>query len=227
MMDGLPLRAGRGLPVISIVALGILWGGTRRHLAHAFPTHEIIDAEADIRELDVGDLSDMESDVPPTFIEEQKRQKTKMPSMAEIAKDPMEWATSSQSGMQMTFTTLKQEKAEELGKAGTDRLASLWKSMLETGGVNAQVYAVDPGKILFVTNGPGLVGKVRDFSLAQEETDWFEKDQKQFFPEGRSAPLMDNDARKVRELELGWRKAEPAAEEKKKGSKSKSGKKKK
>ena len=36
---------------------------------------QIVDAAADIRELDVGDIDDMESDVPPMFLDEMKRLK--------------------------------------------------------------------------------------------------------------------------------------------------------
>merc|ERR1740130_1399646 len=81
--------------------------------------------------------------------------------------------------------------------------------MLETGGVNAACYAIDPGKVLFTTMGGGLIGKVKEFVLSQPEVDWFEYQQKQFFPEGRSHALTDNDARKKREIELGWRGPDP------------------
>merc|ERR1719409_2377306 len=111
--------------------------------------------------------------------------------------------------MSMSFATLTQPIAEELGKAGTDTLASRWKGMLEVGSVNCQVYAVDPGKILFVSSAPGQTVAIRNFVLSQPEVDWFEKDQKRYYPEGRHEPLMDNDARKQREIELGWKQPDP------------------
>merc|ERR1712107_541195 len=114
--------------------------------------------------------------------------------------------------MQMVFATLKQEEAEKLGKEGTDKLSSRWKTMLEAGGVSVQTYSVDPGKVLFVCNGPGLVSQVREFVLTQPETDWFEVQQKQYFPEGRNKPLMSNEDRKAREIELGWRQPDPPKE---------------
>merc|ERR550525_2080373 len=95
--------------------------------------HMIIDAEADIRELDIGDLNDMESDVPPHFLEDLKRRKAPPMDFSTMKdmKDPMSWMADSQGGMQMTFATMTQEACEELGKEGTDKLASRWKSMLE------------------------------------------------------------------------------------------------
>merc|ERR1712032_216647 len=88
-------------------------------------------------------------------------------------------------------------------------------------------YAVDPGKILFVTNGPGLVGRVKEFVLTQSEIDWFEYQQKRTFPEGRDAPLMDHDARKQREIELGWRQPTPPDKKKDDAKKKKANDKKK
>jgi hypothetical protein len=214
------VRPAQSFPLLLYAHTSVL------RVGNCFDTHEIIDAEADIRDLDVGDINDMESDLPPHFLEEQKRAKVKMPSLQDMmgSGDPTDFAANAQGGMQMTFATLTQPKSEELGKEGTDKLASQWKTMLETGGVNAQCYAVDPGKILFVTNGPGLLGRVKEFVLQQPETDWFEYQQKRSYPEGRTAPLMDHEERKTREIELGWRK--PDAEEPKKASKKKDGKKK-
>lgn len=192
------LRLPRFYPLLLVLALQSLgW-------ASAFSDHDILDAQADIEELDVGDIEDMEADVPPTFKEDMKRRNFKMPSLQDV-KDPMEWAAQAQGGMSMTFATLKQSEAEKLGKEGTEQLSSRWKTLLETGGVNAQTYAVDPGKLLFVTNGPGLIWKVKDFVLQQPETDWFEYQQQRFYPEGRNEPITDHEARKKREEELGWR----------------------
>jgi len=174
---------------------------------------EIIDAEADIRDLDCGDLDDMETDVPHTFLEDLKRKPFKMPSMEDM-KDPQAWAMGATGGTQMTFATLTMQKAEQLGKEGTDRLASQWKTMLETGSALASCYAVDPGKILFVTTQAGMVQKLKEFVLSQPDVDWFEFNQQRFFPQGRDYPLMDNEERKQRELELGWRKPPPASAKK-------------
>jgi len=200
------------------LSLAALVGLRALTLVSGFPKHEIIDVEADIRDLDVGDLDDMESDVPPSFLEELKRGKQKKAPPIDM-NDPASIMAGSQGGTQMSFATLTQEKAEELGKGGTEQLASTWKTMLETGGVDAQCYAVDPGKILFVTNGPGSVEKIKGFVLSQSDVDWFEINQQRHYPRGRAAPLMDNEARAEREAELGWRappEAAPAAEKQKK-----------
>jgi len=191
---------------------------------------KIVDFKSDIRELDVGDLEDMESDVPPSFLDDLKRKNNpiKMPSFTGT-EDAVDFAANAQSGMQMSFAMLNMAKTEELLKPGTDRLASVWKSMLTTGGVEAQSYAVDPGQILFVTNGPGLVSKIKQFVLEQAEVDWWEYQSKRYYPPGRDTPLMDHDDRKKRKVELGWEKpaADPAAAPAKDDDDSKSKKKKK
>jgi len=197
-----------------IAAVAILCSAFVISVAGRPPSHEIIDVEADIRDLDVGDLNDMESDVPHQFSDSLKQQNWKMPSLGDM-KNPTDWATNLASGTQMTFASLTMQKAEELGKEGTDSLAGVWKSMLQLGGVEATCYAVDAGKVLFVTNGPGLVGMVKDFVLAQPEVDWFEYQQKMFFPDGRKTPLMGIKERKQREIELGWRKESSSPEVKK------------
>merc|ERR1712194_618796 len=144
-----------------------------------------------------------------------------------MGKDPSEWAANAQGGMQMTFAMLLHAKGIEFGKTGTDRLASQWKSMLETGGVNANCYAVDPGQILFTTNGPGLVGKVKEFVLSQPDVDWFEYQQKRSYPEGRNEPVTDHEERKKRDVELGLRQPDPpkAPDKKKEAVKKKDSKK--
>merc|ERR550537_720961 len=163
--------------------------------------HTIVDAEADIKDLDVGDLDDMESDVSKQFLEEVKRKKMKPPQMSDFS-DPMEWAQASMGGNpgapQMTFAVLTQEEAEKLGKEGTEKLASMWTTMLESGHVSAQCYAADPGKILFVTTMPGAAAQVKKFVLSQPEVDWWEQNQKRYYPEGRSEPLKDHEERKAR-----------------------------
>merc|ERR1740123_2207727 len=91
--------------------------------------------------------------------------------------------------------------------------------MLQNGAIDAQTYSLEPGKILFVTTGPGQVNRIKEFVLSQPETDWFEFQQRRSFPEGRSEPLMDNEARKEREIELGWKKPTPPKADPKKEKK--------
>mmetsp|Transcript_68963 Transcript_68963/g.128787 ORF Transcript_68963/g.128787 Transcript_68963/m.128787 type:complete len:218 (+) Transcript_68963:51-704(+) len=188
-----------------------IWAAFHAVQVPAGPMHVILDAEADIRDLDVGDLSDMESDVPKHFLDELKKRSQSPPDLSSMmhSKDPSQMFAAAQGGTQMTFATLTMNKAEELGKEGTDKLASQWKGMLETGGVSAQCYSIDPGKVLFVTDGPGLVDKVKDFVLQQPDVDWFEFQQKRHFPNGRTKPLLDSEERDRREIELGWTKPPP------------------
>jgi len=82
---------------------------------------------------------------------------------------------------QMTFATLKFEY-EEKEKQETEKIAVRWRSMLEMGHIQVQAYAVDPGKILLMTQNADQADKVREFALAQRETDWFEINRKRFFP---------------------------------------------
>mmetsp|Transcript_22798 Transcript_22798/g.44274 ORF Transcript_22798/g.44274 Transcript_22798/m.44274 type:complete len:219 (+) Transcript_22798:49-705(+) len=178
-----------------------------RSWAYPFDDFEIKDAEADIRDLDVGDLSDMETDVTPMFLDELKKMREKPVAMD--MSNPMDFMMNSQGGTQMSFATLTQQKAEQLGKEGTEKLAGQWTSMLQVGGVSVKTYATDPGRILFVTNGQGLMGRLKQFVLEQPDIDWFEFQQQKNYPNGRTAPLMDNDARNKREIELGWRKPQP------------------
>lgn len=177
-----------------------------------FPVHDIYDVQADIRDLDVGDLDDMESDVPPTFLDNLQRRRLKAPSLANM-ENPADWALSASSGMQMSFVYLTQAKCEELGKSGSDTLGKQWRSLMETGGLNANLYVTDPGKFLIVSNKPGALALVKQFALSQPDVDWFEHNQQRSYPDGRSAPLMDHEARKEREIELGWRKPTPPKKE--------------
>eukprot|EP00928_Gymnodinium_smaydae_P072133 TRINITY_DN55550_c0_g1_i1.p1 TRINITY_DN55550_c0_g1~~TRINITY_DN55550_c0_g1_i1.p1 ORF type:complete len:238 (+),score=47.11 TRINITY_DN55550_c0_g1_i1:71-784(+) len=195
------------------------------HVLRAYPgmsDFEIDDVKADIRELDVGDLDDMESDVTPMFIDHLKKRKSKpvnvMDQLNAMKGGGEAMLAASGNGPQMSFATLLMSAAEKLGKEGTDKLASRWKSSLEVGGVNAQAYSIEPGKILFVTQEAGNLQKIKEFVLSQEEIDWWEFSQKKYFPEGRTKPVMEDEDRKKREQELGWRDApkEPQKTTKKK-----------
>ncbi|CAE8660907.1 unnamed protein product [Polarella glacialis] len=122
------------------------------------PYFKIDNAKADIRDLDVGDLDDWESDMPMPFLEhvkeekEAKSRKKNSVNMQDFSKDPMAFAAmgGGASGSSMAFVTLTIEETEKIGKAGTEKLSSAWTSMLENGGIKVQAYAVDPGSVLFV-----------------------------------------------------------------------------
>jgi len=168
--------------------------------------HEITDVWADIDDLDVGDLEDPLSDVPLEFaMEVQKRQhRPSVPKLQDM-QDMGSFHESTKDLQQMSIAALRQDLSEKLDKPGTEERAAIWKTLLETGGVKAQLHVVDPGKILFVTRRQEMHDRIKEFVLSQPETDWWEYKQKKFFPEGRDGPLLSHEDRTQREIELGWR----------------------
>ena len=68
---------------------------------------KIIDADSDIRDLDVGDLDDMESDVTAMFLERLK-------------------GGPSSANAKMSFATLKWEWSKQAGLHGTEELGIAW-----------------------------------------------------------------------------------------------------
>mmetsp|Transcript_89565 Transcript_89565/g.187112 ORF Transcript_89565/g.187112 Transcript_89565/m.187112 type:complete len:229 (-) Transcript_89565:31-717(-) len=176
--------------------------------------HTIINAKADIRDLDVGDLEDMHSDVTPDFLVNLDLYENPRPPLdvTKAVQDPAAIVAQSQNGITMVFATLLMKTAEELLKPGTERLGTVWKTKLEAGGVTANVFGVDPGRILITTQKPEDFTGVRKFVLEQPELDWLEVNSQKIFPPGRNAPITSVEERKKRERELGWL---PAQEEKK------------
>ena len=164
--------------------------------------HEIYDARADIRDLDVGDIDDMDIDVPATFTEWRKR-RSQPARKFEMPTNPADLMAMSSSGTAMSFVLLDMDWVEKNGKEGADRLAASWRSLLETGSVSCTVYVISAGQLLIVTTDGSHWGKVREFVLSQPETDWFEKDNNKIFPPGRTAPKCDMEERKKREDEAG------------------------
>lgn len=168
------------------------------------PRYQIVDAKADIRDLDVGDIDDMETDVPAPFLDHVKktRNKKKQPKLdfnsKEFQADPMSFMGGSGSGVTMAFVNLDIKWAEEHGKHGTTTLSRSWTSLLENGGVKVQVYDTDPGSILIVNQDPMNNLKIREFVLAQPHVDYYELSQRRHYPSGRTAPLVSDEERKQR-----------------------------
>mmetsp|Transcript_94633 Transcript_94633/g.263256 ORF Transcript_94633/g.263256 Transcript_94633/m.263256 type:complete len:208 (+) Transcript_94633:111-734(+) len=156
----------------------------------AYTNTVIVDAEADIADLDVGDIDDWETDVPKTVV--QGWQNEKKPKLkAEDLKDSADQAiVSRQRGTDMAFAMLRHETSKSLGFEGLRNLAVRWKTLLQTGGVPTDCYPMGE-KILFVTASSDFTVRVKEFVLAQEETDWFEFQGQKYLPEGRQAPFMD------------------------------------
>ena len=168
----------------------------------------ITNAKADIRDLDVGDVEDWDEDLSPRFRDEMmKRKKAARVKITKPAHDaPIQdhMAFMQHGENQMVFAQFTQKFAENLDMMGTQKLSEQWHHILSTNGIVAQLYAVDPGKILIISDIPGIVPKIREFVLEQPGVDWFEHNQERFFPEGRAEPIMDHDERREREKDLGW-----------------------
>ncbi|CAK8986551.1 Uncharacterized protein SCF082_LOCUS593 [Durusdinium trenchii] len=183
------------------------------------PLYKIVDAKADIRDLDVGDVDDMEADVPMPFLEHLKdfRTKKNQPkwdlNSKEFQADPMSFMSGSGSGVTMAFVNLDIKWAEENGKHGTTALARSWSSLLENGGVKVQVYDTDPGSILIVNQNPMNNLKIKEFVMAQPHVDYYELNQRRSYPDGRTAPIVPDAERKERIAQipgrLGDRRPEP------------------
>ncbi|OLQ00967.1 hypothetical protein AK812_SmicGene16337 [Symbiodinium microadriaticum] len=184
-----------------LLAIGGLVGVTGSYIA---PRYQILDAKADIRDLDVGDLDDMEVDVPKPFVEHVKevreqRNKPKIDFNSEdFKRDPASFMTSGSSGVSMAFVQLDVKWAMEHGKHETTSLARSWTSLLENGGVSAQIYDTDPGSILIVNKIPAQNIKIKEFVLSQPHVDYYELNQKRFYPDGRMSPLVTDDERRER-----------------------------
>ena len=192
----------------------------------SFIEHEIFDVQRDMDELDVGtDFDDMELDVTFGFREELHRKKwNKNPPKAPApGADPVDLMSSMNTQTTMTFATMSIEWALEKGKEGTDEYAAMVKGQLQNAGVTSTVYSVDPGKLLFVTTVPGEISVIKKFMLAEPDVDFFEYQQKQYFPKGRSGPLLSREEREKAEIKAGFR--EPALVEKKTSKKDKKRKK--
>jgi hypothetical protein len=93
-------------------------------------------------------------------------------------------------------------------------------SLLESGDLpNVKLYAVEEDKILFVCNSEAEVMKLQKWVLAQDEIDYWEREQKLYFPAGRDGPLTSDEERKRKAKDLQWDRLEIAEAEKKKKKK--------
>ncbi|CAJ1364318.1 unnamed protein product [Effrenium voratum] len=174
------------------------------------PRYHIVDAKADIRDLDVGDVDDVEVDVPKPFIDHMKevkeqRSRPKIDFNSEAFRaDPTSFASGG-SGVNMAFVSMDLKWAEEHGKHGTTDLARRWTSLLENGGIKAQIYDTDPGSILIVNQNPMNQYKIKQFVLEQPDVDYYELSQKRDYPNGRTSPLVPDDVRRQRTAEMPGR----------------------
>eukprot|EP00434_Breviolum_minutum_P012428 symbB.v1.2.010948.t1/scaffold724.1/size168915/6 len=98
----------------------------------------------------------------------------------------------------MVMATMTLDWAEKYGQHGTDHLAQVWATMLESGGLTAKTFAVDPGQILFATYRPKEAYDIKEFVLSQPDVDFFEENQQRSFPGKRVKPLVSDALRKQR-----------------------------
>ncbi|CAJ1331165.1 unnamed protein product [Effrenium voratum] len=161
----------------------------------------ILDAAADIRDLEVGDVQDMESDVPLPFLEHLREERARRSasqsswptSPRDFEQNPGAFASK---GAAMPLATLELEWTRKHGRWGTDRLAELWATALESAGLATRLFAVEPGQVLFVTQRTEEVADIQRFVLSQPDVDFFEFNQQRSFPGTRRAPLSGDEERR-------------------------------
>ena len=157
----------------------------------------IENAQKDISELDVGDLDDMTSEVTPAFLEK-LRSRDRLSGTVSGPPVP--------SGkQQMVFVIMTLEWTLANKKRGTDKLSSDWTTLLSLGGFNPPVYSIDPGRLLIVVSSNDELFELKKFLLTQSDLDFFEVDQRSFFPSGRDRPLVSVEERTKIEQQHGLR----------------------
>ena len=159
----------------------------------SYSDFRIKDAQKDISELDVGDLDDMTSEVTPAFLEK-LRSKERFSDTRPVV---------SSGKQQMVFVTMSLEWTMANKKRGTDKLSSDWTTLLSLGGLNPPVYSIDPGRLLILVNSMDEFFELKKFLLTQPDLDFFEVDQRPFFPAGRDRPLLSIEERKRLERQHG------------------------
>eukprot|EP00930_Biecheleria_cincta_P093313 TRINITY_DN83592_c0_g1_i1.p1 TRINITY_DN83592_c0_g1~~TRINITY_DN83592_c0_g1_i1.p1 ORF type:complete len:248 (-),score=51.91 TRINITY_DN83592_c0_g1_i1:43-786(-) len=178
----------------------------------------IVDEKADIRDLELGDLDDMEVDVPRPFLEHLREVKAQRsmpkdfsPDAAAEAfeKDPGKYA-SNNLGTLMTIASMTLSWTEAHGREGTDKLAEVWATMLEMAGLRVRCFAVQTGQVLFATESRSEADQLKSFALSQPDVDFFEVNQERFFPPGRNEPLATNKERKETLARMQGKPPEPA-----------------
>ena len=91
---------------------------------------------------------------------------------------------------EMAFVNLRRP----ITKDATTKWASEKADILSSGGVDVKGYAVEAGKVLFVTdNGFKDMSKVQRFVLKQERVVDFEWNQKKSYPQAQKAAAADGD----------------------------------
>ncbi|CAE7897810.1 ABD1 [Symbiodinium sp. KB8] len=156
------------------------------------------DADADIRDLEVGDLSDMES-VPVGFLEHLRDERDICPSTGSLGRFTDE---------RRTRPSLSPEEFESKPEAFSTSAGAASMSQGWNGSAGEALGHVDPGQIVFATHRTEEVNTLERFVLAQDGVDFFESNQQSLgsdllnlrrFPGSRRAPLSTDERLKAAE----------------------------
>mmetsp|Transcript_63551 Transcript_63551/g.150584 ORF Transcript_63551/g.150584 Transcript_63551/m.150584 type:complete len:175 (-) Transcript_63551:27-551(-) len=94
--------------------------------------------------------------------------------------DPKAFMSAARKGKtEMSFTVLRNK--DSWTAKDTEELVGKWKALMQTNAVAATPYVIEPGYILWQSDG-SVVDAVADFTLSQPETDHFEFEQQKRYP---------------------------------------------
>lgn len=120
-----------------------------------------------------------------------------------------------QSGHQMIYVIMQWSWTVVARKEGTKNAAAHWKTQLGLGGIQASLFAIDAGRILITCDKAREVRNIISFILddagGADMVDFIDYNHKQYFPVGRSSPLLSSDERMALEAKEGFRLAESAS----------------
>eukprot|EP00922_Rhytidocystis_sp_ex-Travisia-forbesii_P050116 GHVS01074554.1.p1 GENE.GHVS01074554.1~~GHVS01074554.1.p1 ORF type:complete len:197 (+),score=41.27 GHVS01074554.1:55-645(+) len=154
---------------------------------YSWESFVIEDAEADIRELDVGDLDQKEEDLPESFVKFRRiRASSGVPPGS--GADSLD---ASQAKPQICFAVIKTDKQS----VGLEEVASIWNSMLANGGLEGvNLYPMAPDKIVLYITRPHMLGQVKRFVLEQKEVSYFELNQHKYYRDRRESAEAEQGA---------------------------------
>ena len=109
----------------------------------------------------------------------------------------------------LVFVCLEWDWTYDSGLDGTQRTAYDWNVKLSLGGVNEQIFSIDPGRILFNIADTRHVKLIMKFLLEEPHIDFIELNKRFYYPNGRKAPLLTSAQRMNKEIEAGFRPAPP------------------
>ena len=102
----------------------------------------------------------------------------------------------------MLFAIMNWNWTSVAGRPGTQKLAADWATILSLGQTNTAIYPVDPGRLLLVCRSQVEAKDAMKFLLKQDSVDFLEINGRPFYPNGRKAPLITAEERRMLEREL-------------------------